>query len=851
MSLDKTAVMVTTFLRDDLLIRCIDSIRQYYPDIPVFVGDNGHENQPKRDYLKAKGCQYLTLPFDLGVSGVRNETLKLIPPEYEYLMIVEDDCIFTEKTKIETLREILDHDLSLGLCGCLLMLKEGREQHYEAKVYRENGVHYIEKIYDPEWRAVASGAQYTLYDLVLNVFLMRRKVWEDNPWDEQFKTALEHCDFFMGLQTKTSWKVGYTRDVSMKHFPELSDTYRQFRARPVGWKLFGAKWGLAYVCSDYNAEQPLSYEAMGSGVPVDLKGDNLKIVVDTLRQLDCTWWLEAGTCLGAIREKDFIPHDPDIDIGLHPRHVADWDKIREAFVAAGFEPYREWTHGKLKLELSFCRNGVKLDLFFFREAGDYWWHGAFGPDKHGAWGKDAEFLPHVFSASLFKELKLVVFHNLTCYVPDPPERYLVERYGSKWPLRNRNYRFWKDCRAIDRHFLKKGQKTVYIGGAWDLFHIGHVNILERAKRLGTKLIVGVLTDEAVEGYKPRPIIAFEDRKRIVESLSIVDRVIVQHDQDPTADLTALGIKPAYIVHGSDWNYCPGEAYARANGGKAVILPYTPGISTTEIKRRIEGIGAPRPVITRKDRIAVCIKTFLRDEVMFRTVEHVKKNMPSPFRLYIADDGRPSDRKALFYQKLKAEGHFIAELPFDSGLSFGRNALLKQVKEDYVLLLDDDTVIKDAESVGKLRVCLDTDADLALIGAVLKREGGAWFAAETYSKGLKFDRRDKLLVRQPAGGEIKKAGEFAYRYADQVPNVFLAKREVFDEVRWDNRIKIEYEHMDFFLELQKTHWKAGICLDAEAIHFVSNAPPEYTRCRHTAPAQYFLTKHGLSGITNQF
>ena len=96
--LDRTAIIITTFLRDALLMRCVESIRKFYPDIPIFVGDNGNPDDKKTEFLKAAKCTHFQLPFDLGVAGVRNETLKLIPPEYEYLMIIEDDTAFTDKT---------------------------------------------------------------------------------------------------------------------------------------------------------------------------------------------------------------------------------------------------------------------------------------------------------------------------------------------------------------------------------------------------------------------------------------------------------------------------------------------------------------------------------------------------------------------------------------------------------------------------------------------------------------------------------------------------------------------------------------------------------------------------------
>jgi cytidyltransferase-like protein len=855
-ALDKTAIIITTFMRDDLLKRCVESIRKYYPTIPLFVGDNGHPSVEKTDFLKSYKCVHHQLAFDLGVSGVRNETLKLIPPKYEYLMIVEDDVVFTEKTRLEVLRAILDDEPVLGLCGCLLILKDGREQHYEGKVYCEGDTHFIEKIDDPKWKEIGDGIKYTAnYNLILNVFMMRRKVWEENPWDPQFKTALEHCDFFMSLQTKTAWKVGYTKSVSMQHLPESSEDYKTYRCRPVGWKLFGEKWGLKFVNSDYNHEQPLSYEAMGTGKPVDLKGGNLKLAIDVLTANQCTWWLEAGTCLGAIREKDFIPHDPDIDIGLHPKELHLWDKLQADMMAAGFTFYRAWTHGKKNTELSFRRNGVKLDFFFFRDDGDFWWHGAFGPDPEGGWGKNVEFLPHVFSARLFKELQPITFHGLPCYVPNPPERYLLERYGGSWPYRQRGYRFWTDCRAIDRNYFKRGNKAVFIGGVWDLFHEGHVAILERAKALGTKLIVGVLTDDAAMAYKERPIIPFESRRRVVESLKCVDRVIAQNSKDPAADLVEAGLRPHYLVHGDDWDLCPGEIYVRKHGGKVVFLPYTTTISSTAIKKTILGGVKSSPVV-RENKIAVGIKTFMRDLTFLKTLETYKTTLGKlglPYRIYVADDGPPGDAmKTMAYDTLKLEGHMVITLPFDSGISLGRNAIIKQVKEQYVLISDDDVVIRDAESIKKMKAVLDENENIGLVAAMLKYDRGAFFGCENYARGLRLERRGNLLARGPAPRDVQETSEgIKFMIADQVPNIFLAKRAIFNEVMWDGRIRIEYDHMDFFLELKKTRWKAAVCLDAEATHLTTPETPEYFRHRRTSSAAYFLQKHDLRSIANQF
>jgi GT2 family glycosyltransferase len=114
-------------------------------------------------------------------------------------------------------------------------------------------------------------------------------------------------------------------------------------------------------------------------------------------------------------------------------------------------------------------------------------------------------------------------------------------------------------------------------------------------------------------------------------------------------------------------------------------------------------------------------------------------------------------------------------------------------------------------------------------------------------------RGDLLVRLPALRVVKTVGEKgpAYIVADQIPNFFLAKTEVFREVMWDPRIKIEYEHQDFFLTLRHTDWKAAICLDAKAVHLHCEPEREYFQYRRNASPAYFLAKHHLGGVVNQF
>ena len=135
---------------------------------------------------------------------------------------------------------------------------------------------------------------------------------------------------------------------------------------------------------------------------------------------------------------------------------------------------------------------------------------------------------------------------------------------------------------------KDKKKVVYTSGSWDMFHVGHLNILEKSKSLGDVLVVGVSTDELITEYKNAPpVIPYEQRKQIIESLSCVDVAI---KQTILTDIRQLEDYEVDIVTiGNDWKdkYLEGLEWMKKQPGKEVVyLEYTPGVSTTGIKRDI-------------------------------------------------------------------------------------------------------------------------------------------------------------------------------------------------------------------------------------------------------------------------
>ena len=135
----------------------------------------------------------------------------------------------------------------------------------------------------------------------------------------------------------------------------------------------------------------------------------------------------------------------------------------------------------------------------------------------------------------------------------------------------------------------KKYKIGYTTGVFDMFSVGHLNILRRAKEQCDYLIVGVSTDELVEhDMHKTPIIPFADRARIVQAVRYVDQVVPQPDKDKLSAWKALHFDAMFV--GSDWQGTPQwEEFERQFapvGVDIVCLPHTDGISSTLLKNRI-------------------------------------------------------------------------------------------------------------------------------------------------------------------------------------------------------------------------------------------------------------------------
>jgi D-beta-D-heptose 7-phosphate kinase / D-beta-D-heptose 1-phosphate adenosyltransferase len=143
------------------------------------------------------------------------------------------------------------------------------------------------------------------------------------------------------------------------------------------------------------------------------------------------------------------------------------------------------------------------------------------------------------------------------------------------------------------HWRVAGERIVFANGCFDLLHVGHLALLEQAKREGNRLVVALNTDRSIRalGMVGRPIIAQEARARLVAALPYVDAVVLFDEETPINLIRA--VRPNVLVKGEDYTEAEvvGGNEVRSWGGRVTLIPLVEGSSTTEIlKRAIASVG---------------------------------------------------------------------------------------------------------------------------------------------------------------------------------------------------------------------------------------------------------------------
>lgn len=160
---------------------------------------------------------------------------------------------------------------------------------------------------------------------------------------------------------------------------------------------------------------------------------------------------------------------------------------------------------------------------------------------------------------------------------------------------------------------------IYIGMSADLLHPGHLNIIEQARKYAGndgEIVVGLLTDKAIASYKRLPYMSYEQRKIVIENVKGVSRVIPQETLDYVPNLEKE--KPNYVLHGDDWKTGI-QAQTRQRvvdvmagwGGQVIDIPYTQGISSTQLNKVLKEVGTTPEIRSARLRRLLASKDIVR------------------------------------------------------------------------------------------------------------------------------------------------------------------------------------------------------------------------------------------------
>lgn len=249
----------------------------------------------------------------------------------------------------------------------------------------------------------------------------------------------------------------------------------------------------------------------------------------------------------------------------------------------------------------------------------------------------------------------------------------------------------------------------------------------------------------------------------------------------------------------------------------------------------------------KFNFSFAIKTFNRPEHLINLVKSIRKYYNNP--IYIVDDGNFSAP----LDKISGANIFYKKIPFDSGVSVGRNTLVDMVKEKYFILMDDDWEVTDRTNLHMMYRCIKK-LDLDILGGNFISFKGQ----NLYHGKLRRDRGILYLDKKWDWLEFKDLDfnkTYKVKKLDVVNNFFMGKTESIKRVLWTPEYKIGGEHIDFFYRALKLKLSIGyiedcIMLDAvKKIPVPKNYKKNYSkyRSRGQKHLNMFLKKNNLSKL----
>jgi glycosyltransferase involved in cell wall biosynthesis len=237
----KVTAIIKTFERPHCVDRLVESIRKYYPSLPIIVADDS--SKPK----KRDDVEYYALPVDSGLAKGRNFLVKKV--KTPYVLLLDDDFCFIKETHLEKLLHILE-TTDIDIVGGRYLEPKGVRNSQGTFNLQDGILHYLTKSH-------GSVAGVKLYDIINNFFLARTKTLRKYKWDNKLKTGGEHFDFFFTHKGKI--KVAMHPEIFIYHFYDRTiPTYNRFRKRDKKTfePMFKEKYGIKEIKYERNIFRP-------------------------------------------------------------------------------------------------------------------------------------------------------------------------------------------------------------------------------------------------------------------------------------------------------------------------------------------------------------------------------------------------------------------------------------------------------------------------------------------------------------------------------------------------------------------------------------------------------------------
>lgn len=244
---NKLTAIIVTFLRDDYLKICLESLRKTYPEINIIVGDNGRTSNDKKEMCERYEAEYFELPFDCGLCTARNMLVDMV--ETPYILVGDDDFKYDKNAKVDEMLDFLEVTDDYSLVGGRI-IEGGVLRNYQGNI-DDNGNHFI---YHP--LQFTDHEEFIPCDITFNFFVARTEDVKAVRWDDEIKVAYEHSAFFIDFK-RAGKKVCFFSKAIVEHKPTLPEMtelakkeiseYQYYRSRKNDKKRFFKRFGIEFV----------------------------------------------------------------------------------------------------------------------------------------------------------------------------------------------------------------------------------------------------------------------------------------------------------------------------------------------------------------------------------------------------------------------------------------------------------------------------------------------------------------------------------------------------------------------------------------------------------------------------